>query len=112
MGRCRGLGGRLRRGEVWVAEVAGKRRPVLVLTRSEVLDVRRLVTVAEVMTKVRGLAVEVHLGQREAGLDQPSVVNCDGIHTIEQGGLTGPIGAVDEATMRAVCSAVEHALGC
>jgi mRNA-degrading endonuclease toxin of MazEF toxin-antitoxin module len=44
------------RGEVWLAEVGRKRRPVLVLTRSEVLDVRSLVTVAEISTVARGLA--------------------------------------------------------
>ena len=51
----------MNRGEVWLAEVGRKRRPVLVLTRSEVLDVRSLVTVAEVSTSARGLAAEVEL---------------------------------------------------
>ena len=37
----------MRRGEVWLANVGRKRRPVLVLTRNEVIDVRELVTVAE-----------------------------------------------------------------
>ena len=37
------------RGEVWVAQVGRKKRPVLVVTRPEVLDVRELVTVAEVI---------------------------------------------------------------
>jgi len=31
----------VRRGEVWLAEIGRKRRPVLVLTRSEVIDVLR-----------------------------------------------------------------------
>jgi mRNA-degrading endonuclease toxin of MazEF toxin-antitoxin module len=79
-----------------------------------VIDVRRLVTVAEITTNIRGLAVEVEvgLGGHGAGLAQPSVVNCDGIHTIEQTSLTGPIGEVEEDTMSEVCSAVNYALGC
>jgi mRNA-degrading endonuclease toxin of MazEF toxin-antitoxin module len=102
----------LRRGEVWLAHVGRKRRPVLVLTRTEVIDVRQLVTVAEITTNVRGLAVEVGLEGNEVGLDQPSIVNCDGIHTIEQTSLTGPIGEVGDGTMSEVCSAVNYALGC
>ena len=102
----------MRRGEVWLAHVGRKRRPVLVLTRSEVIDIRQLVTVAEITTNIRGLAVEVGLEQQGFGLDQPSVVNCDGIHTIEQASLTGPIGQVGEDTMTEVCSAIHLALGC
>lgn len=102
----------MRRGEVWLAHVGRKRRPVLVLTRSEVIDVRRLVTVAEITTNGRGLAVEVGLAGQGVGLDKPSVVNCDGIHTIEQTSLTGPVGEVEEDTMSDVCSAINYALGC
>ena len=102
----------MRRGEVWLAHVGRKRRPVLILTRSEVIDVRRLVTVAEITTNIRGLAVEVGLAEQSVGLDQPSVVNCDRIHTIEQTSLTGPIGEVEEDAMSEVCSAINYALGC
>lgn len=102
----------MNRGEVWLAEVGRKRRPVLVLTRAEVLDVRALVTVAEISTTVRGLAAEVGLDHVSIGLDQESVVNCDGLHTIAQTTLTARVSEVDEATMQRVCSAVSYALGC
>ncbi|MBA2731239.1 MAG: type II toxin-antitoxin system PemK/MazF family toxin [Euzebyaceae bacterium] len=46
------------RGEIWIAQVGAKKRPVLVLTRSAVLETRALVTVAEVTTSIRGLAAE------------------------------------------------------
>jgi mRNA interferase MazF len=82
------------------------------MTRSEVIDVRDLVTVAEVTTSIRGLAAEVDVDHAEVGLDQPSVINCDGIHTLAQATLTGPIGEVSDDTMRKVCSAVSYALGC
>ena len=100
------------RGELWLARVGRKQRPVLVLTRPEVIDVRDLVTVAEVTTTTRGLAAEVHVDHTDVGLDRPSVINCDGIHTVAQATLTGPIGEVDDDTMRKVCSAVSYALGC
>lgn len=100
------------RGEIWFAEAGRKRRPVLVLTRPEVLDVRALVTVAEVSTTIRSIAAEVEFDHEEAGLDRPSVINCDGLHTITKASLTAYAGSVSEATMERVCSAVGYALGC
>lgn len=102
----------MRRGELWLAQVGRKKRPVLVLTRSEVLDVRDLVTIAEVTTTIRGLATEVHLDHDAAGLDRPSVVNCDGIHTVPQRALAAPIGEVSADIMQKVCSSLTYALGC
>jgi mRNA-degrading endonuclease toxin of MazEF toxin-antitoxin module len=102
----------MRRGELWLAKVGRKRRPVLVLTRSGVLDVRELVTVAEVTTSTRGLAAEVAINHLDVGLDRPSAINCDRLHTVTQASLTGPVGQVGEDVMRKVCSAVSYALGC
>jgi mRNA interferase MazF len=95
-----------------LAQVGRKKRPVLVLTRPEVLDVRELVTVAEISSSIRGLAAEVRLNHSEIGLDQPSVVNCDGLHTVPQTSLTTHVGEVGSETMRSVCSAVAYAVGC
>lgn len=95
-----------------MAQVGRKTRPVLVLTRSAVLDVRELVTVAEVTTSIRGLAAEVEIDHHDVGLDRPSVINCDGIHTITQTSLTTRVGEVGHETMRMVCSAISYALGC
>lgn len=100
------------RGDIWFAEVGRKRRPVLVLTRSEVIDVRALVTVAEVTTSNRNISAEVDFDYAEAGLDRPSVINCDGLHTITKASLTTYAGSVGEETMERVCSAVGYALGC
>ena len=100
------------RGELWLAQVGRKQRPVLVLTRSDVIDVRELVTVAEVTTAIRGLAVEVDVDHAAVGLERTSVINCDGIHTVPQALLTRRVGEVGVDTMRQVCSAVTYALGC
>jgi len=101
----------VRRGEVWLADVGRKTRPVVVVTRNEVLDVRANVTVAEVSTQARGLAVEVPLDM-DTGVDEASVVNCDGLHTVSQRRLTHRLGVVDEATLDEVCGAIAIALGC
>ncbi len=102
----------MRRGELWLAQVGRKQRPVLVLTRSEVIEPRELVTVAEVTTSIRGLAAEVDIDHTEVGLARPSVINCDGIHTVAQTALTKLVGEVSDDVMRRVCSAVSYALGC
>lgn len=102
----------MNRGEIWLAQVGRKRRPVLVLTRDEVLGVRALVTVAEITTSMRGLAAEVQVDHENAGLDQESAVNCDGLHTIPQTMLTEHIGTIDEVHLERVCDAIDYALGC
>jgi mRNA interferase MazF len=102
----------MNRGEIWLAQVGRKRRPVLVLTRSEVLDVRALVTVAEITTSMRGLAAEVPLDHDQLGLDRESAVNCDGLHTVPQTMLTEFVAVVGQATLNRVCAAVSYALGC
>jgi mRNA interferase MazF len=100
------------RGEVWLAVAGRKRRPVLVLTRPEVIDVRALVTVAEITTSIRGIGAEVLLDHRSVGLERTSAVNCDGLHTVTQASLTHRVGTLDDSTMQRVCSAVNYALGC
>lgn len=101
----------MNRGEIWWAHVGNKRRPVLIVAQTEVIDVRSLVTVAEISTTSRGLAAEIEL-EDTVGLDRPSVVNCDGLHTIEQRVLTGRVGLVDVPVMDQVCEAIGYALGC
>lgn len=100
------------RGEIWLAQVGRKPRPVLVVTRPEVIDVRQLVTVAEVSTSARGLAAEVSFDHEDAGLDHSSVINCDGLHTIAQSSLSIRVGTVNEDTMTEVCWAIAYAVGC
>jgi mRNA interferase MazF len=100
------------RGEVWLAEIGNKRRPVLILTRPEVIDVRQLVTVAEITTSKRGLAAEVEIDHDAVSLDLDSVVNCDGIQTIRRSSLTRRVGTMPDDSMVDVCWALNHALGC
>jgi mRNA-degrading endonuclease toxin of MazEF toxin-antitoxin module len=100
----------MRRAELWLAEVGRKMRPVLLLTRSEILDVRELV--AEITTSIRGLAAEVTINHVEFGLDRPSVIDCDGLHAVTQASLTGRVGQVGEDVMHKVCLALNYARGC
>lgn len=102
----------MNRGEIWLAQVGQKRRPVLVLTRDEVLDVRALVTVAEITTTMRGTAAEVGIDPDDAGLNHKSAVNCDGLHTVPQTTLTEFVGTIGATKLTEVCSAIGYGLGC
>jgi mRNA-degrading endonuclease toxin of MazEF toxin-antitoxin module len=82
------------------------------MTRPEVIDVRHLITVAEITTEMRGIGAEVVFDFAEAGLSEASAINCDGIHTVARSMLTHHVGAVDSATMARVCFALNYALGC
>lgn len=77
---------------IWLARL-DKVRPVLVLTREEVREVRALVTVAPVTSTVRGLRSEILVGPRN-GLDHESAVNIDSIVTIARSTLVRPVGAL------------------
>jgi len=66
---------------------------VLILTREQVRQVRQLVTVAPITTRIRGLRSEVLVGQRN-GLDDDSAVSLDSIATISRDQLIRPLGAL------------------
>ena len=100
------------RGDVVLANVGGKNRPVLILTRPEVIDVREKITVAEITTTIRGIDVEVELDAEDVGLNATSVVNCDGLHTISKNLITTHVGSVDLLTLERVCAAIDIAVGC
>jgi mRNA interferase MazF len=102
----------MNRGDIWLAEVGNKTRPVLIVTRQQVIDVRRLVTVAEITTPARGLAAEVEFDHEGTGLDRASVINCDGLHTIARSSLSSRLSTVNDATMDDVSWAINYALGC
>ena len=104
---------RINRGEIWLYSFSrpDKRRPVLVLTRQEVIDLLHTVMVAPVTSTVRGAPSEVIVGVSE-GLKNASAVNLDHVQTVEQARLTRYIGHLSPAKMQAVCAALAIAVGC
>ena len=101
----------MRKGEVWWARLkppAG-RRPVVLLSRNEAYPVRTAVTVAPLTTTVRGIAVEVNLGQ-EDGLPRPCAVNCDSLLTIPKAYLESRISRLSERKIEEVHRAIRFAL--
>ena len=117
MGRRRrvagGLMARPRRGEIWQYRFGApdKRRPVVILTRQEVLPLLRTAMVAPITSTIRGLPSEVIVGVDE-GLKRDSAINLDHVQTVDQRLLNGFIGSLSEAKMRQVCRALALATGC
>ncbi len=101
------------RGEIWQYrfKAPGKRRPVLVLTRQEVIGLLQTVMVAPITSTVRGAPSEVPVGADE-GLKHPSAVNLDHVQTVERTRLVGYVGSLPPAKMRNVCRALAIATGC
>ena len=67
---------------------------------------------AEVTTFIRGLPADVDIDYVKVGFDRPSVINCDGTHTLSQASLTGPVDRGSDNVMLEVCLAINSALGC
>jgi mRNA interferase MazF len=101
------------RGEIWQYrfKAPDKRRPVLVLTRQEVIPLLHTVMVAPITSTRRGAPSEVPLGTPQ-GLKQDSAVNLDHVQTVERSRLTAFVGSLDATTMQSVCRALAIATGC
>lgn len=104
---------RIKRGEIWsfAFKQPDKLRPVLVLTRQEVIELLHTVMVAPITSTIRGAPSEVIVGIEE-GLKHDSVVNLDHVQTVEKSRLRRRIAEVDPEKMKGVCRALAIATGC
>ena len=103
----------LNRGEIWLYTFTrpDKQRPVLVLTRQEVIGLLRTVMVAPITSTIRGAPSEVVVGVEE-GLKGESAINLDHVQTVEQVRLRRFIGTLGQDKMAKVCRALAIATGC
>ena len=100
------------RGEVWWADLADVgRRPVLVLTREEVVDALTSVLVATITTRRRDIPTEVAL-DADDGMPQPCVVSLDNLATERKAHLMQRITRLGPEKMHEVCRALARATGC
>lgn len=93
-----------RQGEIWWAETEDKRRPVLVVTRSEAVSVLTSIVVAPVTRTVRDIPTEVRLGEQE-GLPQECAASFDNLQRAHRSALAsraGDLGARREEICRAL----------
>jgi mRNA interferase MazF len=103
----------VRRGEIWRYRFKppDKTRPVVVLSRPEVIDLLHTVMVAPVTSTLRGAPSEVLVGVAE-GLKHSWAVNLDHVQTVEKARLSGYVGSLNSEKMRAVCRALAIAVAC
>jgi mRNA interferase MazF len=80
-----------RQGDIWWAEAEDKRRPVLVVTRSEAIPVLDWIVVAPVTRTIRGIPTEIPLDE-EHGVDLPCAASFDNLQPIRKTFLTIRIG--------------------
>lgn len=107
------MAGGLKRGDIWLYtfKKPDKRRPVIVLTRSEVIELLRTVTVAPITSTIHGAPSEVIVGIEE-GLKHDSAINLDHIQTVRQQQLNTYVGRLSDVKLNSVCKALGIALGC
>ena len=113
MGRRGRVAERLNRGEIWLFEFSrpDKRRPVLILTRQEVIELLHTVMVAPITSTIHGAPSEVIVGIEE-GLKKESAVNLDHVQTVEKAKLKRFVGSLGPQKINEVCRALAIASGC
>jgi len=99
-----------RQGELWWAETEEKRRPVLVVTRSEAVPVLGGIVVAPITRTVRNIPTEIRLDV-EDGLAVQCAASFDNLQRILRSALTERIGAVP-SRRHEICDALRALADC
>ncbi len=99
-----------RQGEIWWAGL-DKRRPVLVVSRSEAAAVLQRIVVAPVTRTVRGIPTEVPLGSEE-GLPEECAASFDNLQVIRTRDLTDKAGRVASGGRSRICAALAALADC
>jgi len=107
------MAARINRAEIWQFAFSrpDKRRPVLVLSRNDAIEVLHTVMVAPITSTIRGAPSEVIVGINE-GLKRNSAINLDHIQTVDKNNLKHFVGTVNAQKMKDVCRALATATGC
>ena len=97
-------------GEVWWAEAEDKRRPVLVVTRSEAVPVLTWLIAAPITKTIRAIPTEIRMGEDE-GLPVECVAAFDNLQPIRKSFLTERVGMLRDARTE-ICQALAAMAGC
>ena len=100
-----------RQGEIWWAEAREERRPVLVVTRSDVIPVLTKITVAPVTRTVRGIPTEVALDATD-GVREASAASFDNLMRVRPKSLTAKIGDATPLRRAQICRALSALADC
>jgi mRNA interferase MazF len=102
----------LTRGEIWMFRFRApdRLRPVLLLTRPDMIGVLNTVTVAPLTRTIRGVPSEVVVGP-ECGLKESSAINLHHVVSVPREGLRRFVGTVSPEVLKKVKAALLFALG-
>lgn len=100
-----------RQGEIWWAEAEDRRRPVLVVTRSEAVPALTWIVVAPVTRSVRPIPTHLALGSEE-GLAVPCAAAFDNLQPIRRSFLTERAGTLDGVRRPEFCGALRALADC
>jgi mRNA interferase MazF len=99
-------------GELWLVETPNqKRRPVLVVSRDDVIPVLNNVVVAPVTSTIRAIATCIRVGADE-GIDHDSVATFDNLAAVPKSVLTHRLGALGVGGHQQMCGALDALANC
>ncbi len=100
-----------RQGELWWAAAGDKRRPVLIVTRSDAVPVLTWIVVAPVIRTVRRIPTEIALGQAH-GLPTECAASFDNLQPIRRSFLTDRVGVLGADEFPEICRALAALADC
>jgi mRNA interferase MazF len=102
----------VRQGELWLLETPNqKRRPVLIVSRTEVIPVLNNVVVAPVTSTIRSIPTCIVVGPSE-GIDHESVATFDNLAAVPKLTLTVRLGALGIGGRQRICDALSALADC
>lgn len=101
----------MQQGEIWWASLPHphRRRPVLILTRSQAINELANITIAPLTRTIRSISSEVALSRRH-GVPTACAISFDNILTIPKDVLRGSITKLNSEMMERVFAAIRFAL--
>lgn len=97
-----------KRGEVWTAELNGKRRPVVIVSNDNVIaELDQLIATISSQQSRNEFDVVIEYW-KEAGLDKPSVVRCSKLNTLHYKELLFKVGKLHECDLQRVLTTIRN----
>ena len=98
--------------ELWLMETPNqKRRPVLIVSRDEVIPVLNNIVVAPVTSTIRDIPTCIPVGV-DQGIDHDSVATFDNIAAVPKSVLTRRLGQLAVGGRQQICSALDAMANC
>ncbi len=102
---------RPQQGEIWWAEAEDKRRPVLVVTRTEAVPVLTTIIIAPITRSVRTIPTHLRVGADE-GLETESAAAFDNLQPINRAFLSRRVGKLAPGRRIEFCRALRSLADC